>query len=86
MRVFQNIEFTEKQKQNLDELTRVWFINKKTDDYFHFSLNGTRMNYITDNIEAVYEIHTEEGGFFLTIELNDNKKGLTRTIKLTEIK
>lgn len=44
------------------------------------------MNYITDNIEAVYEIHTEEGGFFLTIELNDNKKGLTRTIKLTEIK
>lgn len=29
MRVFQNIEFTEKQKQNLDELTRVWFINKK---------------------------------------------------------
>lgn len=86
MRTFNHIDFTEKQQQNLDELTRVWFSNKKTDDYFHFSFNGTKMNFDTNNIQAVYEIHTEESGYFLTIELNENKKGLSRTIKLNEIK
>ena len=86
MRAFQNIEFTEKQKENLDQLTRSWFIKKKTNDYFHFSFNGTRMNYNTRNIECVYEIHSDEGSFFLTLELNDKKKGLSKTISLIEIK
>lgn len=87
MKTFNHIDFTERQKQNLDQLTSVWFSNKKTENYFHFSFNGTKFNYNTERLEVVYEIYTEDkGDFFLTIELNDNKKGLTRTIKLTEIK
>ena len=85
MNAYQHIEFTEKQKENLDQVTSVWFSKKQTEDYFHFSLNGTRMNYDTNSMEAVYEIYTDDGGFFLTIALNDKKKGLVKTISLKAI-
>ena len=70
------------QENEVRELAVNFFENKKCDDYFEFSLEGTRLNLKTIRHEIVFLVSSEDGSFFITIEIDENKKPLRSTLKL----
>jgi hypothetical protein len=79
------LSLTEKQEDNFRSLIESEFTKQFTSDWNHFSFEGTRLNFKSMRFECVHEIHTECGlSFWGTIELNEKKKGLKRTIKFIE--
>ncbi len=70
------------QENEVRELAVNFFENKKGDDYFEFSLEGTRLNLKTIRHEIVFLVSSEDGSFFITIEIDENKKPLRSTLKL----
>lgn len=76
------IKLTEIQEDNVGNVAREIFEKRFTDDFTHFSFEGTNLNFKNmSNCICVFEVHSEIGSFCLTIELNENKKALKKTFK-----
>ena len=70
------------QENEVRALAVNFFESKKGDDYFEFSLEGSRLNLKTIRHEIVFLVSSEDGSFFITIEIDENKKPLRSTLKL----
>jgi hypothetical protein len=80
------IQLTEKQEDTNFIFVSKSFVNKIKDDNFsHFSFEGTRLNLNTLNLECVFEVHCDKGGFCVTVELNEKKQLLKRTLRIKEL-
>ncbi len=76
------ISLTEKQEDNFRSLIESEFTKQFTRDWNHFSFEGTDLNHESMRFVCIHEIHTDCGlHLWGTIELNEKKKGLKRTIK-----
>lgn len=73
------------QEDNVCLTVREIFVKKFTDDYFHFSFEGTRLNLESFNTQCVFEVHSEKGSFNVLIDLNKNKKPLKSTFKTVKL-
>ena len=80
-----SIELTEKQLDNLHLIVREKFENDFTEDFWHFSFEGTRLNFDSMNQQCVFEVHSEKGSFNVFIDVNTKNKGLKSTIKINEL-
>ena len=80
-----NLLLTEKQEDKFRFMVESEFSKKITNEWNHFSFNGTRLNLKSMRFECVHEVHTDCGlSFWVTIELNEKKQGLKKTIKIIE--
>ena len=78
-------QLTLKQEDNVHEIVTEIFERKITNDIWHFSFEGTRLNLDSFNPQCVFEVHSDKGSFNVLIDLNKNKKGLKSTFKTVEI-
>jgi len=78
-------QLTANQYENAYLTVREIFEKKFTDDFWHFSFEGTRLNLKSFNAECVYEVHSEKGSFNILIDLNENKKALKSTFKTVRL-
>jgi len=85
MTVTNTVTLTENQENKVYLLVQKMFEEKFTQDFWHFSFEGTRLNLNSFNTECVFEVHSSEGSFNVLIELNKNKKGLKSTFKTITI-
>ena len=69
------------QEENVYLAVKELFVKKFTDDYWHFSFEGTRLNLKSFNTQCVFEVHSEKGSFNILIDLNKNNKALKRTFQ-----
>lgn len=76
------IQLTETQEDNLKDLVRELFTDKVSDDWSHFSFEGTRLNFKSKRVECIFEVHSKDNSFNILIDLNENKKGLKSTFTL----
>ena len=77
---------TEAQQDKLEALAREVFVKVETEDYNHFEFLGTRYNRGTGNLNAGFEVHTEnEESFLLELFLNEKNRGLKSKFKLTNL-
>jgi len=79
------MQLTENQQDNLYLLVQSLFEKKYTNDYTHFSFEGTRLNFDSFNYEAIFEVYSIKGSFNILIDLNENKKGIKSTFKTIKI-
>tara|TARA_R110001592_G_scaffold113043_2_gene311861 strand:+ start:5110 stop:5424 length:315 start_codon:yes stop_codon:yes gene_type:complete len=80
------LELNERQEELLYTIVKSWFEKKYTSDYNHFEFIGTNLKSKSSNWLAFYEIWTDDDmGFLLSIEINDSKRPLKRTISATSI-
>jgi len=78
-------QLTESQELTISTMMNESFSKQHSDDWNHFSFNGTRLNFSTMKPECIFEIHTEENGsFWGLIDINESNKGLKRSIKFIE--
>ena len=85
MTVTNTVTLTENQENKVYLLVQKMFEEKFTQDFWHFSFEGTRLNLNSFNTQCVFEVHSSEGSFNVLIELNKNKKGLKSTFKTITI-
>ena len=85
MTITNTTELTIKQEDNVSLLVRDIFEEKFTNDFWHFSFEGTRLNLDSLNVQCVFEVHSEKGSFNVLIDINENKKGLKRTFKTIKL-
>lgn len=85
MTITNTTQLNAKQEENVYVTVKEIFEKKFTDDYSHFSFEGTRLNLESFNAQCVYEIHSEKGSFNILIDLNKNKKALKSTFKTVEL-
>jgi len=77
---------TETQQDKVETLAREVFVKVETEDYNHFEFLGTRYNRETGNLNAGFEVHTEdEQSFLLELFLNEKNRGLKSKFKLTNL-
>lgn len=80
------IELTQNQQdKNFSFVSESFEKQMKTNDWFHFSFNGTRLNLKSMKFECVFEVHIDKGGFCVTIDIDDKKQVLKSTFKIQEI-
>ncbi len=73
------------QEDKLGTLARKLFIAKHGDTFFHFSFEGTQLNFETMNAQAVFEIADDNGSFHLFIDLGSANVGLKKSLKIVNI-
>jgi hypothetical protein len=79
------LSLTERQEDKFRFMVQSEFSKKINIEWNHFSFNGTRLNLKSMRFECIHEVHTDCGlSFWVTIELNEKKQGLKRTIKIIE--
>ena len=74
-------ELTIVQEEKCYQMVKDQFESKITDDYWHFSYEGNRLNLKSMRVQVVFEIHSEEGSFNGVVELNDKMNPLKSTVK-----
>ena len=80
------LQLTETQEdKNFMTVSNLFEDKKGVTDFDHFSFEGTRLNLDSMNHECVFEVHCELGGFCVTVDLNDKKEVLKRTLKIKEL-
>lgn len=79
------IQLTQSQEEYNYQIVSGLFEEKLTDDYWHFSFEGTRLNFDNHKQQAVYEVHSSKGSFNVLIDLNKNNKALKSLFKIEKI-
>ena len=74
-------ELTITQEEKCYQTVKDQFELNVTDDYWHFSYEGNRLNLKSMRVQVVFEIHSEEGSFNGVVELNDKMNPLKSTVK-----
>jgi len=85
MTITNTTQLTIKQEDNVYSLVKDIFEERFTEDFWHFSFEGTRLNLHSLNVQCVFEVHSEKGSFNVLIDLNENKKGLKRTFQTIKL-
>ncbi len=85
MTITNTLQLTQNQEDKVYLLVKEVFENKFTEDFWHFSFEGTRLNLKSLNYQCVFEVHSSKGSFNVLVDLNENKKVLKSTIKVIEI-
>lgn len=85
MHTSNTIELTQGQKAKLHLFVNSKFESLFTDEYWHFSINGTRLNLKSMKQQCVFEIHSNKGSFWGLIDLNEKHEGLKRSLKFQDI-
>lgn len=79
-------ELSVEQEEKGYNLVKEVFESKITDDYWHFSYEGNRLNLKTLKVQLVFEIHSEEGSFNGMIEMNEKETSfLKSSIKFVKL-
>lgn len=74
-----------KQEETATSIAQLWFESNHTDDFWHFSFEGTHLNLNTGTWAASWEVHGATGSFVLVCDLHSSKKLDLRTIRLIQI-
>ena len=85
MRTTDTIELTENQEDKLHLFVQGKFKSQFTDDFWHFSINGTRLNFKSMNHQVIFEIHSDSGSFWGLIDVNEKHGLLKRSLKFQDI-
>lgn len=85
MTITNTTQLTVTQEDKVSLLVREIFEQKFTEDFWHFSFEGTRLNLESLNPQCVFEVHSSKGSFNVLIDLNKNKKGLKKSFKTVEL-
>jgi hypothetical protein len=72
---------TQSQEDKVRDLVTELFESKFTEDFWHFSFEGTRLNLESMNNQCVFEVHSSKGSFNVLVDLNKSKKGLNKTVE-----
>ena len=81
MTITNTTTLTQSQEDAVRDLVAELFETKFTEDFWHFSFEGTRLNLKSMNTQCVFEVHSSKGSFNVLVDLNKSKKGLKKTIK-----
>ena len=85
MTVTNTKQLTETQEELVAQEARAIFEKKFTEDFWHFSFEGTRLCFQSKRFECVFEVHSEAGSFCVTLELSEQGKALKKTFKAIEL-
>ena len=85
MTITNTITLTQTQEDTVRDLVSELFETKITEDFWHFSFEGTRLNFKNMNAQCVFEVHSSKGSFNILVDLNKNKKALKGTVEFLEI-
>jgi len=83
--VTNSMRLTIEQEEDATGVAQLWFERNHTDDFWHFSFEGTHLNLNTRAWAASWEVHGETGSFVLVCDLLANKNLNLRTIRLIHI-
>lgn len=73
---------TEKQENKLYEFVVSSYEKKYKGEYWHFGFMGTNLNLETSKTRGVYEVHGDDGSFYIKIDLDDNNKPIKKSLKI----
>lgn len=74
-------QLTENQENKIYKIVQEYFSNNITSDYWHFEMLGNRLNFESHQTEVIFEIHSVKGSFNISLDLNNKKQPLLKTIK-----
>jgi len=78
-------QLTENQENKIYKTVQNNFETTVTEDYTHFEMLGNRLNFDSFMTEVIFEVHSIKCSFNISIELNDKKQPLLKTIKYESI-
>tara|TARA_R110000823_G_scaffold302094_1_gene423213 strand:- start:372 stop:629 length:258 start_codon:yes stop_codon:yes gene_type:complete len=85
MTITNTITLTQSQEDAVRDLLTELFEIKFTEDFWHFSFEGTRLNLKSMNSQCVFEVHSSKGSFNVLVDLNKSKKALKKTVDFLEV-
>jgi hypothetical protein len=85
MTLTNTLELTRTQEDSILSVMQDWFEQTVTSDFWHFSFEGSRLDFKTMQHQVVCETHSDKGSFFVTMLISDKKKGLKRTLKTLDL-
>ena len=78
-------QLTRSQEDKVVMVSQDVFESTFTSDFWHFSLEGNRMNLTTFRTELVFEVHSSKGSFNGFVQLNNKKEMLKSTLRFEKI-
>lgn len=83
--VTNSIRLTVEEEETATDLVTRWFEKVNTEDFTHFSFEGTHLNLKSSAWAASWEVHADTGSFVVVCDLSKTKKVLKSTLRLVEI-